>query len=160
MHITFTSLAEVPTGELVALMNHPRLHRHLPLLRRSFTEADAHAFLSAKAALWANDGYGPWAVRVNGDFAGWGGAQSEGGSADLALVLHPDHWGRGAVIARALLREAFDRWSFASLTALLPRSRTRHRALDRMGFVRDGELLISGEVFLRFRLHRDRAVLD
>lgn len=153
MEIAFRRLPDIPPRDLVALMNHPSLRRHLPLLRDAFTATDAARFVAAKEALWAEHGYGPWAIVVDGTFVGWGGLQPENGDPDLALVLHPDHWGLGAPISRRIIAEAFERWHFESVTALLPPSRIRRGAMQRLGFVPDGGIELHGERFLRFRLH-------
>lgn len=73
-------------------MNDPLVRRQLPLAPEHFSEIDCEAFIAAKEQLWDEYGYGPWAIVVDGQFAGWGGLQPEGGEADLVLVLHPDYW--------------------------------------------------------------------
>ncbi len=157
MEITFKRLPEVARSDIADLMSHSALRRHMPLLRAAFTELDAAKFVAAKEALWAEHGYGPWAFMVDGVFVGWGGLQPENGDPDLALVLQPDHWGLGPPIGRKIIAEAFDRWHFNSITALLPPSRTREGAMKRLGFRPDGELDLHGERFLRYRLHRPDA---
>jgi hypothetical protein len=93
---------------------------------------------------------------VDGRFAGWGGLQPEDGEADLALVLHPHFWGIGRALAGEILRRAFGQMGFESVTVLFPPTRTRIRAILRLGFHPDGEVAIAGERFLRYRLTRAR----
>lgn len=150
--IEFRRLPGVALAELAALFNHPGVRRHLPLARGDFTEEMCARFVRAKEAMWADHGYGPWAFFVDGAFAGWGGLQPEDGDADLGLVLHPAHWGAGPRLAREILRRAFAEMSMESVIVLLPPSRTRIRAIRRLGFQPDGEAVLSGERFLRFRL--------
>lgn len=153
MQIEFKRLTEIDQADIIDLMTHPRLRAHMPLLKRTFDEAACNAFVAAKEALWDEHGYGPWAFLVDGEFVGWGGIQPEGEDADLGLVLHPGHWGKGKALYDAVIGRAFGEMGFASVTVLLPPSRTRVRALQRLGFVRDGEVDVSGERFIRYRLH-------
>lgn len=152
MAVDFRRLSEVALSDLADLLNHPEVRRHLPLATGEFTEEMCARFVSAKERLWAEHGYGPWAFFVDGTFAGWGGLQPEGGDADLGLVLHPTYWGIGPQLAREVLRRAFVDMGFESVIILLPPSRTRIRAIRRLGFESDGEVVLSGERFLRYRL--------
>lgn len=150
--IELQRLTQVAIPDLVELFNHPDVRRHLPLARDPFTPETCERFVATKERLWAEHGYGPWAFFVDGAFAGWGGLQPEGEDADFGLVLHPSYWGLGPVLCREILRRAFQEMRLASVTALLPPTRTRIRALFRLGFRPDGEMQVGGERFLRYRL--------
>ena len=102
--ITFHPLSEIPAPELVALLTDPDVRRHMPLAGDHWDEASATDWARAKDAQWQENGYGPWAIRIDGSFAGWGGYQKEGDEADLGLVLLPGQWGHGAAIFRELVR--------------------------------------------------------
>jgi ribosomal-protein-alanine N-acetyltransferase len=106
--------------------------------------------------MWAEHGYGPWAFFIDGQFAGWGGLQPEGPDADLGIVLHPRFWGLGYALSREILRRAFAEMGHKSVIVLLPPSRTRVRALKRLGFEDDGEVVLSGERFMRYRRRNPR----
>lgn len=151
MTVTFRRLTEVNPADLVDLMNHPLVRRQMPLTNDYFSEQDAQNLIAGKERLWAEHGYGPWAFFADGRFAGWGGLQPEAGDADLALVLHPDFWGLGKRIFDETVRRAFGELGFSSVTILLPPSRTRVRGIARLGFAQDGELVIGGERFIRYR---------
>lgn len=148
-------LDTVSLQDLVSLMQTPQLRDHMPLLRAGFSEADARAFLQAKAKLWQEHGFGPSAFLIDGQFAGWGGLQPEAGEADFALVLHPRFWGWGFAIWNLVRTQAFRDTDLQSIIALLPPSRTRAGVIKRLGFVPDGSLSVGGETFLRFRHSRD-----
>ena len=153
MQIDFKRLTEVKLRDLVDLMTHPLVRRQMPLTQDSFTEEDAAAFVVGKEALWAEHGYGPWGFFINGQFAGWGGLQPEADDADLGLVLHPDYWGIGKALYDQIMVRAFGEFDFASVTILFPPSRTRVKAVLRLGFIPDGELEVGGERFIRYRLY-------
>lgn len=146
-------LLDVKKSDIIELMNHPKIRKHLPLAKGVFDDAAYNAFIDAKEALWERYGYGPWAFFVDGTFIGWGGLQYEQGDADLALVLHPNHWGKGKLICDLIIKRAFSEMGLTSITALLPPSRTRIKAMERLGFVRDGEVTIHKHSFFRFRLY-------
>ena len=99
--IEFVRLPEVPILEVLDVLNEPRNGRHLPLAGERFTETTASEWVAAKDGEWKVHGYGPWAVLVDGEFAGWGGFQHEENRADFALVLKPTQWGHGAAVTRA-----------------------------------------------------------
>jgi RimJ/RimL family protein N-acetyltransferase len=156
MPIEFKRLPEVPLEHLVDLFNDPDVRRHLPLAKSPFTAESCARFVAAKEQLWAEHGYGPWAFFVDGEFAGWGGLQPEGPDADLGFVLHPRFWGLGLRLTREILRQAFEEMNRESVIVLLPPSRARVRALKRMGFEADGETLVGGERFIRYRRYNPR----
>ncbi|GAA2396461.1 GNAT family N-acetyltransferase [Dactylosporangium salmoneum] len=149
--LSLVRLTEVDPAHLIELMNDPRVRRHMPLAAGCFGGEDCAAWVAAKEAMWRDHGYGPWALLVDGVFAGWGGPQPEGNDADLALVLRPVFWGHGRAIAERLLAEAFGPLGFDEVTVLLPPSRGT-AAVRRFGFRPDGAVEVAGRTFLRFRL--------
>jgi ribosomal-protein-alanine N-acetyltransferase len=138
--------------QLIDLMNNPLVGKHLPLLGGVFSEENCREFLRSKKQIWEEHGIGPWVVLVNNDFAGWGGLQPENGEMDFALVLHPDFWGYGRKVFDKVKNIAFVDWKLESITALLPIDRPNSKAITRFGFVEDGNYLIDGQQFVRFRL--------
>ena len=150
--LTLHKFAEIPAGEWLRLLTDPEVHRHMPLAGDGWTEASAAEWAAGKDAHWAENGYGPWALKVGGAFAGWGGFQKEGDDADFGLVLLPEYWGHGMAIGAELLRRGWE-MGLESVTFLLPPSR-RMKGLGRLGFVPDGEVDYDGHRFLRFRMSR------
>jgi [ribosomal protein S5]-alanine N-acetyltransferase len=150
--IVFTRLTEVDQAAIIQLMNHALVRRHLPLARGSFGPAECEKFVAAKERHWEEHGYGPWAFIIDGEFAGWGGIQSEGGEADVGLVLHPAYWGAGKLLYERIIAIAFGELGFSSVIVLLPPSRTRVSGVLKLGFRKDGEMTIAGERFIRYRL--------
>ena len=153
--IVLGSLSDVAASGWVALFNDPEVRRHLPLATGTWDEETAQAWAAGKDAQWAEFGFGPWSIRIDGAFAGWGGFQKEEADADLGLVLLPAHWGMGGVLFRQMVNWASTR-NLPDVTILLPPSRTRLGGLRRLGFVPDGEVDYNGERFLRFRLRWQR----
>lgn len=154
MNIQFKPLREVDRHQLIDLMNDPLVLKYMPLANGSFTESDCRAFIDAKEQMWEKSGYGPWAFVIDGKFAGWGGLQPENADADLALVLRPNFWGAGIALYRQIIRKAFGEMGLDSITALLPPSRKNAAALLRLGFHLDGQIKVSGQTFLRYRLNK------
>lgn len=149
--LTFHPLSEIRATELLALLTDPDVRRHMPLAGDSWDAESAAAWARAKDAQWQQNGYGPWAIRIDGTFAGWGGYQKEGDEADLGLVLLPGQWGHGAAIFRELVRRGTD-LQIRNITIMLPPSRVRLKGLARLGFEPAGELEYAGQRFLKFRL--------
>ncbi|MBO0813446.1 MAG: GNAT family N-acetyltransferase [Microlunatus sp.] len=151
--IEFVRLTEVPLSAVMRLLNEPRNVRHMPLAGE-FSEATAAEWVQEKDRQWALNGYGPWAILVDGDFAGWGGFQREENGADFALVLLPERWGYGAAITRAALERGFDELGLDDVIIALPFTRRPTRAVARFGFVPDGEVTYGGSTFRQYRLTR------
>ena len=152
MQLEFRHLSEIDTTEIIALNTNPLVRRLMPLSSQDFGESECIAWVAAKEKQWEEYGYGPWAFIVDSKLAGWGGLQYENGDADLGLVLHPDFWGMGKPIYDEIISRAFGEMGFESITILLPPSRTRVKAIFRLGFQVDGEVELYGERWLRYRL--------
>jgi [ribosomal protein S5]-alanine N-acetyltransferase len=153
LQITFVRLREVPLAAVLELLNEPRNTRHMPL-SGTFTPATAAEWVAAKDGQWEANGYGPWAVLLDGEFAGWAGFQREENGADFALVLSPRHWGRGADIARAALGRGFTELGLDDVIIALPFTRSPDRVVARFGFVPDGTVTYDGAPFRQYRLTR------
>lgn len=149
--LTLHAFAEIPAADLLILLNDPDVRRHMPLAGDGWTEAKALDWARSKDAQWQENGYGPWAIRVDGAFAGWGGFQKEGEEVDLGLVLLPAYWGHGARLFREMVRRG-EQMQLSNITIMLPPSRTRLSGLARLGFEPMGELQYDGQRFLKFRL--------
>lgn len=152
--VEFARLTEVPLSAVVELLNEPRNGRHMPLAS-PFDEESAAEWVQAKDGQWDRNGYGPWAVLVDGSFAGWGGFQQEENGADFALVLLPAYWGHGAAITRAALHCGFDELGLTEVIIALPFTRNPGRVVARFGFVPDGEVTYGQASFRQYRLTRD-----
>ena len=154
MKIEFKRLTEVEKYKIIELMNNPQVLQQMPLAGESFSESNCDQFIAAKEQLWVEHGYGPWAFLLDGKFAGWGGLQPENGEADLALVLHPNHWGKGKALYDEIISRAFGEMGFETVTVLLPPTRKRIKGLFRLGFKEDGEVEVGKERFIRYRLDK------
>lgn len=154
--ISFVRLTEVDVAALVELFNEPLNARHMPLSGNDWTEETAAKWVRVKDDQWRANGYGPWAVLVNGAFAGWGGFQPEDNGVDFALVLAPRHWGHGLAIARVALERGFDDLGLDEVVIALPYSRSPDRVVARWGFVPDGDVMFGSVTFRQYKLTRQR----
>lgn len=152
--IDLVRLSEIDIAEVAALLNEPRNSRHMPLAG-TFSLEETAAWVAAKDGQWAANGYGPWAVLVDGAFAGWCGFQSEENGADFGLVLLPSHWGLGEAIARRALATGFAELGLDTVLIALPYSRQPDRVVARFGFEPAGEVSYGGARFRQYRLSRD-----
>ncbi|WP_049804569.1 GNAT family N-acetyltransferase [Microlunatus phosphovorus] len=154
--ITFVRLPEVSTDAVVELLNEPRNARHMPLTGEPFTTKSAAAWVAAKDAQWDSHGYGPWAILIDGSFAGWGGFQAEENGADFALVLAPEFWGYGETVARRALAVGFDELGLTDVLIALPYSRNPAQVVARFGFEPDGDVVYGEVHFRQYRLSANR----
>lgn len=150
--IELRRLKSVAKADLLELMNNSQVIQHMPLAKKTFDDDDCRKFVADKESHWEEHGFGPWAFYVEGVFAGWGGLQMEGDDVEIAIVLHPKFWGYGKDIYKRMIKEAFEERGLKSIIVLFPPSRSRVKGLERLGFKKDGELLIQGHKFLRYRL--------
>ncbi len=150
--IAFKRLSEVDPRFIIELLNDPAVRRHLPLARGHFGPSECEKFVAAKERIWEENGFGPWAFVIGDEFIGWGGLQPEGDDVDVGLVLRPSYWGAGRVLYERIIAYAFGELGLGSVIALLPPSRKRVAGMRRLGFCRDGEVILEGERFLRYRL--------
>ena len=155
--IAFKRLSEVDPKAIIELVSDPAVRRHLPLARGRFGPSECERFVAAKERIWEDNGYGPWAFFVGDEFIGWGGLQPEGDDVDAGLVLRRSHWGAGWVLYKRIIAYAFGELGLGSVIALLPPSRKRVAGMKRLGFRRDGEVILEDECFLRYRLTAPRS---
>jgi len=152
VQIDLRRLSEVPPGTFVDLMNDPRVRRQMPLTDDGFDEQGSREWIEAKERLWTEHGFGPWAIFIDGAFAGWGGLQPHSDEAEIALVLAPSYWGAGKAVFDRIMAYGCGELGLDHVLVLFPPTRTRVRALLRLGFRRDGVDEVEGETFVRFRL--------
>ncbi|MEM8796352.1 MAG: GNAT family N-acetyltransferase [Pseudomonadota bacterium] len=150
--ITFARLSEVEPEEILAHMSDPRVAEHMPLLTFDWDTAAVETFVAQKEACWQRDGLGHWAILSNGRYVGWGGFQKENDEWDFGLVLRPDAFGLGTRISKKAIGFAMTDDRISYVTFLLPPSRKKLGALERLGARQIGEIDYDGANFLKFRL--------
>ncbi|MEX0369429.1 MAG: GNAT family N-acetyltransferase [Tateyamaria sp.] len=150
--IKFVRLPDIALTDIAAHMSDPRVAEHMPLLTFAWDEKAAADFVAKKEACWSRDGLGHWAFLSGNEYIGWGGFQKEGDEWDFGLVLRPEYFGLGGRIAKQALSFAAADARIPFVTFLLPPSRTKLRALERLGAVEVGRVDYDGAEFLKFRL--------
>lgn len=152
---TFMPLRDAPSDELAALLNDPRVTRHMPLAQE-VDIAWVDTWKNQKSALWPNPDFGPWAVYLDNKLAGWVGLQPDGdGEVELAVVLNTWAWSNGLRIAnRALVRwRQIDPASPINL--YFPTSRPVDLIAERLGLEIIDRAEFAGHEFVKLRLLRD-----
>ena len=152
LEITFVRLTEVPIIEILEHMSDPRVAEHMPLLQEPWDIETATKFVALKEECWHRDGLGHWAILAGGRYVGWGGLQKEGSDWDFGLVLKPDEFGLGPRLTRKVLNFARSQEMITHVTFLLPPSRQRLAALERLGARFVADVFYDGAVFKKFRL--------
>jgi ribosomal-protein-alanine N-acetyltransferase len=151
--IAFAPLSSIDPQELLALLTDPRVLRHMPLAgSEPMRPAELSRWVAGKEAITEQHGFGPQAILIEGNFAGWGGLDPDGEGAEIALVLFPAYWGWGHRILEILLEHAFGRLGLPYVLVHFPPSRTRVRGLLQLGFRQVGDETIEGERFIVYRL--------
>lgn len=150
--LTFTNLAGISPDVIMAHMSDPRVKAHMPLLNSNWDRSRVLAFLEAKEAHWRRDGLGHWAILCDGAYAGWGGFERDGDAWEYGLVLRPQYFGIGLQLARKAIRFAQGDERIHTVTFLLPPSRKKRGALNRIGATYVGEVELNGTKFLKYCL--------
>ncbi len=151
--IAFAPLSSIDPRKLQALLTDPQVIRHMPLGDPEPMSSDELGdWIAGKEAITQQHGFGPKAILLDDDFAGWGGIQPDGDGGSVSLVLFPTFWGRGRQILDILLEEAFGRLGLPYVLIEFPPSRTRVRGLLHHGFHEVGDRTIAGERFVVYRL--------
>jgi hypothetical protein len=136
----------------MAHMSDPRIAEHMPLLKFEWNADKVASFVAAKEECWSRDGLGHWAITANGKYVGWGGFQKEGDEWDFGLVLKAESFGLGGYISKKAIEFAVTDQRIAYVTFLLPTSRKKLGALERIGARFVNEIEYEGEKFLKYRL--------
>lgn len=150
--LTFARLPEVSQDEILAHMSDPRVAAHMPLLTSKWDLEAVQKFVAKKEDCWRRDGLGHWAILWDGAYVGWGGFQKEADEWDFGLVLRPDAFGLGTVIAKQAIEFARRDDRIPFVTFLLPLSRKSLGALTRLGAAFVGEIEYDGAKFRKYRL--------
>ncbi len=87
--IKFIQLSDIKPSDIISLMNHSLLLKHMPLATHNFNQSDYNKFIHTKEKMWNEYGYGAWAFLLNKQFIGWGGLQAINDEIEIALVLSP-----------------------------------------------------------------------
>lgn len=145
-------LSKIDPHAIIALMTHPSVRQHLPLSTETFGLQECTQFVQKKEAIWEERGYGPWAFLLEDEFVGWGGLQPFEEDVEIALVLHPNHWGLGKRLYEIIIEHAFQTLDLASVIVLFPLSRKNVRGILKLGFFPERDLEIEGEPYRCYRL--------
>lgn len=147
-------LALAENTDLLELLNHPSVTLHMPLSTGKVDESWVENWKKSKSQQWGNPEFGPWAVYLNGKFAGWSGVQPDlDDQAELAVVLMPWAWGVGRdVVDRVLAswREADNEQR--RIFVYFPESRKASRFSNRLGLSFDSLHEFEGKRFERYEL--------
>lgn len=136
-------------------MSEPRVAEHMPLLTFDWDARVAAKFVAKKEECWVRDGLGHWAFMANDRYVGWGGFQREGNEWDFGLVLRPEAFGLGNRISRKAIDFAIADERIPFVTFLLPPTRKKLGALERLGARQVGQVEYDGARFLKFRLETE-----
>lgn len=155
MAIELKRLTEVKPVDLINLMNNPLVLKYMPLFNTQKFDETAYAqFMEEKENIWKENGYGPWAFFQDEVFVGWGGLQPVEDDVELAMVLHPSHWGLGIKLTRLTINYAFQTLKLPSIIILFPPERPHVKGILRLGFKREKEMVVDGALFVCYRLMR------
>ncbi len=136
------ALREMAADDLdfvATMLAHPEVNRYY---ERTFTRADAQAWLERQRARYGRDGHGLWLVTLRADGTPIGQVglvmqEVEGGPRpEIGWLLHRPFWGHGyATEAASATRDlAFSRWRYPEVISLIrPVNEPSQRVATRIG---------------------------
>ena len=149
---------------LVAMNADPRVMEFFPLIDSREETEGMWRRIHEHFALY---GFGPWAMEVDGTFAGWLGLMRTGFEAyftpcvEVLYRLRTGFWGRGLATegGRTVLRYGFKHLKLDEIVAFtIPANTRSRRVLEKIGLVLSGEfdhpLLIENHPMRRHLLYR------
>lgn len=150
--ITFSPLREANSEDLFQLLNDPRVTRHMPLAEPVDLEWIDN-WKEAKSRQWPNPDHGPWAVYVDGKFAGWSGIQPDGVDEDeLAIVLHVWAWNLGREIAQKTLVRFRSMGHQNPIAVYFPTTRPIDLLINKLSLEYVGDASIGEHRFVKLHL--------
>jgi hypothetical protein len=151
-------LKDIDKELIIQLLTHPLVKRHIPLSSTYFGEKEYEEFIAAKEKIWEEHEFGPEGYFVDNVFIGWAGVQpDEGEDFEIVVVLRPEGWGYGKQKYKELVKFGFSILKLNSVVIYFPPLRTRIKAIFKAGFIQDGERIIGGNCFIRYRLLNKRS---
>lgn len=146
--------------DFLAMRNEPEVIR---ILGHTRAQQEA-AHVQSLSDHWARHGYGWWVARDPGSgvFLGCGGLRSHTiagvPETELAYSFLPGYWGRGyaSELARVAVAQGFVRLGVRDIVGFaLPENVASRRVMEKIGFLREHELLHAGRLHLLYRLNVD-----
>ena len=106
---------------------------------------------------WKENGYGVWAIEVDGRLAGRGGLQylPETDETEVDFIIDPDFWGRGlaTAVGEAALRFGFGELGVSRIIGLVhPDNAASSRVLEKIGMTLDCRTEYFGMVVDRYAI--------
>jgi RimJ/RimL family protein N-acetyltransferase len=147
-------------GFIATMLADPEVTRYY---ERTFTRADAEAWLGRQRTRYAQDGHGLWLVleRDSGNPIGQVGLAmqevEDRRQAEIGWLLHRPFWGKGyATEAGAATRDAaFARWRYPEVISLIrPVNEPSRRVAERIGMKPRGHVLFHGFEHIMFAVEK------
>lgn len=150
--LEFRPLREADTDDLHSLLNDARVTRHMPLAE-PVDRAWIENWKESKSQQWPAPEHGPWAVYLDGRFAGWSGVQPDGEDEDeLAIVLHVWAWNLGREIARQTLSRFRSFGHSKPIAVYFPTTRPIQLLTEKLSLKPVGEAAIGEHRFVKLHL--------
>jgi RimJ/RimL family protein N-acetyltransferase len=142
-------------------LTHPEIQRWLrPPPLPPFDPETTWRVLRDDMAHWDEHGFGPWALRVDGEYAGRGGLGwtviDDEPNVELAWAIHPDHQGQGLAteVGRAAIEMARDNGVPLVIAVTMPNNVASQRVMQKLGMTFDRNTQKAGlpHVFYELKL--------
>jgi len=138
--LTFNRPEPEDRADYERFLTNPEIQRWLrPPPLPPFDAETTWRVLRDDMAHWDENGFGPWALRVDGEYAGRGGLQwtviDDEPNVELAWSIHPDFQGQGLAteVGRAAIEMAADNGIPLLIAVTMPNNVASQKVMQKLG---------------------------
>ena len=146
-------LSQPSISQWAELFKNDKLHRHMPLASKSVDDVWIGKWIESKKSISTITPFEIYSIWNKDEFCGWAGIQPDGDCYEMAIVLKPNFWGLGRILANDLIQKYRDSNVDKQLFIYLPLSRNVEIVADRFKFTLFGEIEIDGVNFAKLLIN-------
>ena len=146
-------LSHPSIAQWAELFKNDKIRRHMPLSSNSVNDVWIETWINSKNSISKISPFEIYSIWMKDEFCGWAGIQPDEDCYEMAIVLKPDFWGLGKVLAYDLIQKYRDSNVDKPLFIYLPLSRNVKIVADRLNFTINGEIEINGIKFAKLLIN-------
>lgn len=148
-------LSQPTIAQWAELFKNEKIRRHMPLASDSVDDLWIETWINSKKSISRITPFEIYSIWRNDEFCGWAGIQPDEACFEIAIVLKPEFWGLGKVLASDLIQKFKDSNICKPLFMYLPFSRNVEIVAKRFKFFLSGEVEIDGVHFAKLLINVD-----
>ena len=146
-------LSQPSVAQWAEFFKNDKIRRHMPLAPNSVDDVWIEAWINSKKSISKSTPFDIYSIWIKSGFCGWAGIQPDEDFFEMAIVLKPDFWGLGKVLANDLMQKYRDSMIDKPLFIYLPLSRNIDVLAERLKLALHGEIKIGGIHFAKLLIN-------